>query len=163
MGAKPTMHEGRRVSLGTCSSEEVTTVTWSLGDKVGALGLREPVVAGADDSLRSAAYTLWRENVGALVVRDGGTVPSGILSERDVVARAAHGDDLDAVTVGEAMSTHVIAARIGDTAHDVAYQMLEHGIRHLPVVDDEGRLVGLVSIRDVLRPVVARDSLPPPG
>ena len=158
MDTKLTMYEEHRVPTGTFSSEEVATMAWSLGDKVGALGLREPVVADATDSLRSAAYTLWRENVGALVVRDGGTVPLGILSERDVVARAAHGDDLDAVTVGEAMNPHVIAARVGDTAYDVAYQMLEHGIRHLPVLDDEGRLVGLVSIRDVLRPFVARET-----
>jgi CBS domain-containing protein len=113
-------------------------------------------VADAEDTLRSAARTLWRENVGALVVLDNGRRPRGILSERDLVARVAKGDDLDAVTVGEAMQAHLVAARPGDTAHDVAYQMLEYGIRHLPVLDDEGRVVGLISIRDVLRPVVAR-------
>ncbi len=136
-------------------------MTWFMGDKVGALDLRPPVAVEATDSLRSAAYTLWRENVGAVVVQDGGSTPLGILSERDVVTRAARGEDLDTVTVGEAMNTHLIAARLGDTTHDVAYQMLENGIRHLPVLDDAGRVVGMVSIRDVLRPVVAGETHQP--
>lgn len=131
-------------------------MAWSMGDKVGSLGLQPPVVVEASDSLRTAAGSLWRENVGAAVVLGTAGRPLGILSERDVVAHAAHGEDLETVRVGDAMNTHLVAARTSDTAHDVAYQMLEHGIRHLPILDEEGRLVGMVSIRDILRPVVAQ-------
>ena len=131
-------------------------MAWSMSTKVGVLELRPPVVVAETETLRSVARVLWLEDVGAVVVRDG-TSPVGILSERDLVNRIAHGDDLDDVTVGQAMTTRLIAARAGDTAHDAAYQMLEHGIRHLPVLDEAGAVVGMISIRDLLRPVVTDD------
>lgn len=128
-------------------------MAWSMNARIGTLSLREPVIVPETETLRSLARTLWLEDVGAVVVRDGAG-PIGIVSERDLVNRVAHGEDLDVVTAGQAMTTRLIAARPGDTAHDAAYQMLQYGIRHLPVLDDAGQVVGMISIRDLLRPVV---------
>lgn len=128
-------------------------MTWSMRDRVEALGLRPPVVVSPEASLRSAAHTLWLEDVGAVVVQEG-TRAIGILSERDLVERVAREDDLDRMTVREVMTPHLIAARPRDTVHDAAYRMLESGIRHLPVLDDGGNVIGMVSIRDLLRPVI---------
>jgi len=121
--------------------------------KVGALAGREPVFARADETLRSVARTMWLENVGALVVGDAQR-PLGIISERDLVSQIGRGEDLDAVTADQIMTSFLIAARAGDTADDAAYQMLESGIRHLPVTDGEGRVVGMISVRDLLRPLL---------
>ncbi len=100
------------------------------------------------------------ENVGALVVGDEQR-PLGIISERDVVSRIGQGDDLDALTAEQVMTSHLVAARVGDTLDDAAYQMLESAIRHLPLIDHEGRVVGMISVRDLLRPLlVGRAGVP---
>lgn len=123
-------------------------------DKVGALEFRQAIVLSAGDTLRDAARTLWLEDVGAAIVDDGDR-PVGILSERDVVAEAARGGNLDELRVRDAMTQHFVSARPYETVQDAAYQMLERGIRHLPIEDDAGRVIGMVSIRDLLRPWIA--------
>jgi CBS domain-containing protein len=125
-----------------------------LQDKIGSLEHRQPVFARSDETLRAVAHTMWVENVGALVVGDEQR-SLGIISERDVVALVAQGADLDAVTAEDAMVKHVVAARVGDTLADAAYQMLDGAIRHLPVLDDQGHVVGMVSVRDLLRPALS--------
>jgi len=137
-------------------------MAWSMRDNVEGLGLRPVVVASTDETLRSVARTLWLEDVGAVVVKDGDR-PVGILTERDLVRCAAHGEDLDSVRVGDAMTTNLIAVRPQDTVQDAAYQMLGSGIRHLPVEDETGRLLGMISIRDLLRPWMAGHAQDPPG
>ena len=54
-----------------------------------------------------------------------------------------------------------MSARPDDTVLDVALQMLDAGTRHLPVVDDLGRAQGMVSLRDLLRPLVLQAMTPP--
>jgi CBS domain-containing protein len=122
--------------------------------KVESLKNREPVFAEPDATLRSVAHTMWVENVGALVVGDARR-PLGIISERDLVSQTGQGADLDTVTAEQAMTSHLIAARTGDTLDDAAYQMLDDAIRHLPLVDGDGRVVGMVSVRDLLRPLLS--------
>ncbi|MGA2836599.1 MAG: CBS domain-containing protein [Acidimicrobiales bacterium] len=125
--------------------------------KVESVARREPVFARADETLRTVAHALWTENVSALVVGDA-LRPLGIISERDVVSQIGQGADLDAVTAGQVMSSYLIAAQVGDTLDDAAYQMLENAIRHLPVMDGEGRVVGMISVRDLLRPLLSDGS-----
>ena len=121
---------------------------------VDSLERREPVFAEPDETLRSVAHTMWVENVGALVVGDP-LRPVGIISERDVVSRLGQGDDMDAVTAEQVMTTYLVAAHTGDTLDDAAYQMLEGSIRHVPLLDHEERVIGMVSIRDLLRPLLS--------
>ncbi len=128
-----------------------------LQDKVESLKPREPVFVNLDDTLRTVGHTMWVENVGALVVGDERR-PLGVISERDLVFQIAQGFDLDARTAGEAMTTHLVAAQTGDTLDYAAYQMLDGAIRHLPVMDSDGRVVGMVSVRDLLRPFLSSRS-----
>jgi len=122
--------------------------------RVEGLKHREPVIACADETLRSIAHTMWMENVGALVIGDERR-PLGIISERDLVSQIGQGADLDTVTAEQVMTPYLVAARVGDTLDDAAYQMLEAAIRHLPLLDDDGRVVGMVSVRDLLRPLLS--------
>jgi CBS domain-containing protein len=94
------------------------------------------------------------EDVGAVIVLDGDR-PVGILSECDTVKCAAQRTDFDPVRVGVVMRTTLIAIRLHDSAQDAAYQTLMRGFRHLPVEDEADRLLGMVSIRDLLRPWIA--------
>jgi CBS domain-containing protein len=124
-----------------------------IGDHVGNLLQRPAMFAGPDDTLRSVAHTLWSESIGVVVIGDERHA-LGILSERDIVEQLAQGVDPDVKTAGEAMTPHVILARPEDLVHEVAGQMLDDGIRHLPVIDQDRRVAGMVSVRDLLRPLL---------
>lgn len=103
-------------------------------------------------SLTEATASLRDHGVGALVVsRDGRTI-DGILSERDVVrALAAHGASTLGDEVASAMSTSVTTCREDDTIDQMMAMMTDRRIRHVPVVDDEGCLAGIISIGDVVK------------
>jgi CBS domain-containing protein len=98
-------------------------------------------------TLRSAAVAMWRQQTGSLVIVDGGSVV-GIVTERDIMRVIASGKDVDAVSVGEAMTADVITTGPDTPIRDAARIMAQHWIRHLPVVQG-GELRGIVSQRDV--------------
>jgi len=111
-------------------------------------------------TLRDAARRLHADTIGALAVQgEHGLV--GVIGERDVVDAAARGVDLDVARVSDHLSRPVISARPEDTVLDVALQMLDAGTRHIPLVDDIGRAKGMVSLRDLLRPLVLQAMTPP--
>jgi CBS domain-containing protein len=115
--------------------------------KGSAVATIEPTATLAD-----ATASLRDHGVGALVVsRDDRTI-DGILSERDVVrALAAHGGSTLGREVLTAMSTSVTTCHGHDTADQLMAMMTERRIRHLPVVDDDGHLAGIISIGDVVK------------
>jgi CBS domain-containing protein len=111
-------------------------------------------------TLREAARVLHSSSIGALVVEgDDGLV--GVLTERDVIDAVARGVDLDAARVLQHKSWPIMSVRPEDTVLDVALEMLDAGTRHLPVVDALGRPQGMVSLRDLLRPLVLQAMTPP--
>jgi len=100
------------------------------------------------DTLRAAAALMWREQTGSLVVLDGHALV-GIITERDILKATAQDVDVDALTVGEAMTAEVVTTTAEVSIHDAARVMAQHWIRHLPVVDGE-RVVGMLSQRDIM-------------
>lgn len=106
----------------------------------------------ADATLAEATASLRDHGVGALVVSADGRELTGILSERDVVrAMAAHGSSTLGRDVASAMSGNVVTCRPDDTCDDLMAMMTERRIRHLPVVDGDGVLAGIISIGDVVK------------
>lgn len=106
----------------------------------------------ADATLAEATASLRDHGVGALVVSADGRELTGILSERDVVrAMAAHGSSTLGRDVASAMSGNVVTCRPDDTCDDLMAMMTERRIRHLPVVDGDGSLAGIISIGDVVK------------
>ena len=103
-----------------------------------------------EQSIRQALALLAEHNIGALVVVDESGVPAGMLSERDVVREAARDERLFARSVAEIMTRDVIVGVPEDDLRAVRRTMTERRIRHVPVVV-EGRLVGIVSIGDVVK------------
>jgi CBS domain-containing protein len=108
------------------------------------------VTARAEQTIRDALGLLARHNIGALVVVDDGHLPIGIVSERDVVRAAARDEQLFSRTVGTIMTRDVIIGMPQDDLMTVGMTMTDRRIRHLPVVH-QGRLVGIVSIGDVVK------------
>ncbi|MEW6544877.1 MAG: CBS domain-containing protein [Nitrospirota bacterium] len=102
-----------------------------------------------ETSVDQAAYLMASRGVGNVVVVQGGR-PVGILTDRDIVVRVT-GAGLDArdLTVADVMSQPVITIRHDvDISHAVAL-MSRHGIRRLPIVDDEGALVSILTLDDL--------------
>jgi CBS domain-containing protein len=103
-----------------------------------------------DAGVRELVAALAEHNVGALVVSTDGTSLDGIVSERDVVRHLhADGTVVDA-TVGSIMTAVVETCGSETGLDELMRTMTDRRIRHVPVVDD-GRLVGIVSIGDVVK------------
>ncbi len=128
----------------------MTSSAWT---KVDAVGSREPVFVSPAATLRQAARTMWERSVGALLVGDRHELV-GIISERDIAGALALDGDPDRVTVATAMSADLVSLRPGDTLYDAATDMLDAGIRHVPVLDEHDEVQGVVSLRDLVRPLI---------
>ena len=115
---------------------------------VGGLGRSPAVEVLPDISMRAVAEILTKHNIGAVPVH-GRPRPIGIVTERDVVAALAAGADEDSTQASDIMSTGLITTTLDATVLEVGRTMAEHGVRHVPVVQD-GTLVGMLSMRDVL-------------
>lgn len=109
----------------------------------------------ADSSLTDAAAALAEDEVGALAVMENDRIV-GIISERDVVQRAADGH-LDRVRVGDVMSLEPVTVPPSASLRDAAVVMLEAAVRHLPVVDEDDEIAGIISIRDLFAVYVRAD------
>ncbi len=102
-------------------------------------------------SVADALKILKRERIGAVVVADDDVSVDGILSERDIVhGLAERGADALALPATALMTRDVITCSEDRSLEDLMRDMTEHRIRHLPVVRD-GRLIGIVSIGDVVK------------
>lgn len=111
---------------------------------------REVESISSGRSVREAIALLARRRIGALPVIDDGAV-KGVFSERDVIyALAADGAAALDRNVGEVMTSPAVTVAPKDAALGALSLMTRRRIRHLPVIE-EGRIVGLVSIGDVVK------------
>ncbi|GAA0412462.1 histidine kinase [Acrocarpospora corrugata] len=97
---------------------------------------------------------LAERNIGAVVVSEDGMTIAGIVSERDVV-RHLHqrGSDVLGGPVSSIMTSEVRSCAPDANVEDLRQTMTNHRIRHVPVVRD-GRLIGIVSIGDVVKSAI---------
>jgi len=111
---------------------------------------RQPVTVALDTSVRQAVETMDRARIGSIIIADaGGTMPLGIFTLRDLLHRVTlHGCDLEQ-PIAAVMTAGVITVKPQTTAYQAALIMARRGLRHLLVVDEAGRLVGIVSQNDL--------------
>lgn len=111
---------------------------------------RNVVKIAPSSTLSEALEVLAQNRIGAVIVAADGRL-DGILSERDIVrAIARAGASVLSRPAEEVMTRRVVSCRERDTIGDVMESMTQGKFRHLPVVED-GRLVGLISIGDVVK------------
>ncbi len=104
-----------------------------------------------EESLRSAAAEMWKADFRFLPVVDEENRPIGVLTDGDVcLIGATDHRRLCDITVREAMSSRPSVCALDDELVDAVEKMRQRGIRHLPVVNGEGRLVSVLSLTDVL-------------
>jgi len=108
------------------------------------------VTAGPAQTVREALALLAAHNIGALVVVDADRHPVGILSERDIVRALVRSEEVLATAIATIMTKDVVTGHPDDDLASVGHTMTERRIRHLPVTDG-GRLVGIISIGDVVK------------
>jgi CBS domain-containing protein len=108
----------------------------------------EVLTVAPEDTVGEAAEKMVARGVGSVLVSDYGRL-IGILTERDLLRAVADRIHSSEARVREWMTGEPVTVSPSTPAEDAARTMLEHGFRHLPVVDDE-RTVGIVSLRDVL-------------
>ena len=102
-------------------------------------------------TLAEAAQLLSERRIGAVVVSSDGRTPEGILSERDIVRQlGAQGHEVLASPISEVMTRTVQTCRTGDDALDILNRMTQGRFRHMPVVDEDGHMLGVVSIGDAV-------------
>jgi CBS domain-containing protein len=121
-----------------------------LKDVLAAKG-RRVVKVSAKSTVADAIRIMHDENVGSVMVPDAEGCPVGIFTERDVVRLYAEGDrDFDKLPVGSRMTCSVVVGRLSMSVDEALALMTERRFRHLPVLE-EGELVGLVSIGDLVK------------
>ena len=112
------------------------------------------VAVKPEDSVLDAIKILARENVGAAIVMVGDRL-AGIFSERDYTRKVIlKGRASDSTRVEEIMTPNVVVVSPRTRTRECMALMTEKNIRHLPVVD-EGRVIGMVSIRDIVSDIIA--------
>jgi CBS domain-containing protein len=104
-----------------------------------------------DASVAELLDALAKYDVGALVASEDGHRVDGIVSERDIVRKLPHAADPQSVRVAEIMIRDVYTTGPDETAAALMSAMTERRVRHIPVVDESGVLVGILSVGDAVK------------
>lgn len=114
--------------------------------KVIDMAVHEVATITADQSICACALQMRLDHVGSLVVVDENQTPLGMITDRDiaieVVARKLNPEKL---TVKDIMTTPVVTATPTESMVVALARMREFGVRRLPIVDEQGKLVGVIS------------------
>lgn len=116
--------------------------------KVREVMTRDVQTVRPDQSARDAASFMLRADAGAIPVTEGDRL-IGMITDRDIAVRGVaegHGPD---TPVRELMTNDIVAARPDDDTDDVAARMSEAQVRRIPVIDDQQKLCGIVSLADL--------------
>jgi CBS domain-containing protein len=115
----------------------------------------------ADAVLRDAAELMCEQGVGAVLV----TAPEnpekyvGIISERDLLRKCCTDDNFRERKIEDVMTRDLLIAKDDDDVEYVKRIMANRHIRHMPVIDENSKITGLVSIRDILKTMIEEDMI----
>ena len=117
--------------------------------EIASLITRSVLTVETDDRLRDAAIWMMERGVGSAVVMNEGR-PGGLITDRDALRVIARGEDPDVVTAGDCVLKSLKPVSPSLQVFEAARIMREQGFRHLVVVDDDGSLAGVFSMRDLV-------------
>ena len=107
------------------------------------------VTDSPDDTLAEASAKMHDQQTGSLLVMDEERL-TGIVTERDVLRTVAAGKDPKSVSLRDVMTRDVVTIHPETSLQEAAEIMFQKWFRHLPVVTEEGKVVGIISLRDLL-------------
>ena len=108
------------------------------------------LTVSGDESIRNAAKLMHEKKISSLLIVEE-RKPAGIITERDVVSAIGEGMDADTGRVVDVMTRDPVSIKTTENPISAKNIMLEHNFRHMPVVDENGDLVGIISLRDLIR------------
>jgi len=133
----------------------------------GDLASRPPITVTSDATLHEVAEKMAQHRVGLLVVVDKANPkkPIGVVSERDVIRAIAAKMPLDTTVDKVGTMYNFVFVYVDEPITAAARKMKERGVRHVVVLDKNGELYGVISIRDLIREkavleILARDRVP---
>ncbi|OWJ55242.1 histidine kinase [Pyrodictium delaneyi] len=109
-----------------------------------------PVTIGPDASIKDVARKMRTERVGSVLVVDEEGKLRGIITERDLVFACSEGWNPEVKQAWEIMTEDPITAKPDEDIVTIIKKMRDANIRHIPVVDDNGKPLGMISARDIL-------------
>ena len=119
--------------------------------KVGDLMTREVELLPGDVTVQEAATRMAEYDVGAMMIGHGDRL-DGILTERDILLRVViEGRNPTEVRAEEVMSTTLFTCREDDAAENALAAMTERQVRRLPVVKEDGGVIGIVTLSDLAK------------
>jgi len=119
---------------------------------VESLMTRDVESARPESTLAEAAAVMWRRDCGVVPVTDEGGSVVGVITDRDIcMALSMRGQRAAEVRVAEVMARGVETCTPVDDVREALEAMARRQVRRLPVVDSRGRLVGVLSINDIIR------------
>lgn len=123
---------------------------------IGSIMTKKVVALRPQDKVAKAAKLMREERVGCVLVLDEDRKPIGILTDRDIVVSVvATGLNPKTTRLDQIMTSRVVTAWEGEILLQVAKRMAEAYVRRLPIVDEKGRVKGLVSVDDILVLLIA--------
>jgi CBS domain-containing protein len=124
----------------------------------------EVVTCVASDSLSTAAQIMWDRDCGCVPVLDGAAHVVGMITDRDICMGAyTQGKPLHEIAVGSACSRQVFSCHRRDLVSDVTRMMAGAQVRRVPVLDVDEKLVGILTLSDLVRHIwFARPTSPGP-
>ncbi|HLQ37926.1 MAG TPA: CBS domain-containing protein [Planctomycetota bacterium] len=124
--------------------------------KIQDLMTKNPYCCRADDNLTAVARILWERDCGCVPVLDAKEQLVGIVTDRDVcMAAYTQGKRLDEIALRAVMTRHVTTVQPTDEVGVAEQKLAGSQVRRLPVVDQRGKVVGLLAINDLLRAAAA--------
>lgn len=121
----------------------------SLNTPLHTLVQRAPISVNTTASIQRAVEIMGEHKTGSVIVVNGDGAPIGLLTQSDVVRRVVLGKVPLDQPISEVMSHHPATLPESANAYDAMFAMASRGIRHLLLVDDAGRLSGVISERDL--------------
>lgn len=122
---------------------------------VGEICNREVIVIQRDETILEAAKLMRQFHVGAVIVVDkqnNRQVPVGIVTDRDLVVEILATElDETVITVGDIMAPEIFSVQENTATHEAIDFMRRKTIRRLPIVDETGELVGILTLDDALQ------------
>lgn len=118
---------------------------------------------GPDTLVEDAARVMLDRNIGSVLVVDADNRLEGILTTTDFVRIVAEREPKDRTPVSTYMATDVVTTTAQESIHDAADAMLEHGVHHLPVVNETAGVIGIVTTTDLTAYLSHFETSSPPG
>lgn len=124
-----------------------------LQSPIGDLDLKTPVFVDVDSGVFAAVEAMRAHHIGCLLVQDAGRL-TGIITERDILNRVVFMNESRALRVRDVMTRNPETLSIDDSVAFALNKMCVGGYRHVPIINDSGEAIGVVSVRDIVAMLV---------